>query len=229
MFDFIKTYLYCEAMNAYNLIVCFLTNNWDISKRNVYLEKLFDVKYTGNTFADILPTTKAILSNHKCFADCVLDNTILCWNGTYLSRQLVFLLIPFTATYAYFTRQVNSFNRINSNKKQIERIVQTVCCEWNKILLFYPEGMRNQTDKPLPLKYGVIKRLYLKKIPLQIMNTSNKDKVFNEKKMIFNKGITCNVVISKQYDPLCYDNLETFIDDITAEFNRIYLSNKPIS
>jgi len=226
MFELIKYYLYCEAMNAYNLLICVFTNNYDIASRNLYLQHLFNVKYTGHTYSDILPTTKAILSNHKSAADFFIDNTVLQWNGTYLSRWGAFLLIPFTATYTYFTRQTFFFNRSNSNKKQIEEIVKTVCKKWNKPMILYPEGTRNQSGKPLPLKYGVIKQLYLQNIPVQIMNISNKDKVFNEKKWTVNKGVTCNVVISQQYVPSSYDNLDTFIEDITKEFNRIYVSNE---
>jgi hypothetical protein len=209
------------------LIVCIVTNNYDIvrSNRNAFLQKLLDIKFTGHTFKDILPTTKAVLSNHKSAADCYIDNFTLCWNGTYLSRCMVFLFMPISATYGYVTRQAYFFNRSNSNKKQIEEIVQTICCKWNKILILYPEGTRNQSNKPLPLKYGVIKQLYLQKIPLQIMNISNKDNVCNEKKFFINKGVTCNVVISQQYDPVNYDNLETFINVVTDEFNRIYLEN----
>ena len=225
---FIYHNIYREYFVGLFSIFCHFIYGYNKHRYNTLLNSFYRVSFTGDTFdTSIKPTTKSVLVNHNTWADYFVDNIILNNNGCYLSRYLVFLAMPFSALNSLLTRQVYFFNRsatnrnkTNSNKRN--EFVHTICNKWNKIMIVYPEGTRNITGKPFPLKYGIIKELYLQQCPLQIMNVSNKTNIFNEKTLATTIGITCNVIISNQFDPKIYDSLDTFITDITTEFIRIY-------
>jgi 1-acyl-sn-glycerol-3-phosphate acyltransferase len=177
----------------------------------------YNIRFTGDTYEKINKTTKVVLMNHASFADFFIDNYILDCKGCYLSRYLVCLVIPLNALYCIITRQAYYFNR-NNIKHQIGDIIDTVCNQWEKIAILYPEGTRNTTKKVIPLKYGAIKQIYLRNLPLQIMNISNKDKVINEKQLNVNYGVVCNVIITEQIDPSKFETFDAFIEEITKKW-----------
>lgn len=183
---------------------------------NYYNIEYLQIKFTGDKFEKIDKTTKSVLFNHVSYADFIIDNYILQCKGCYLSNHYLFLIIPFTCIYAIITRQIYLFNRNTYNTQIGECIVDTVCNKWNRILLFYPEGRRNKTGKIIPLKFGIIKHLYLQKLPCQIINISNKEKVINENRLSVNYGVVCNVVITEQIDPVNFDTLDDFIEKIST-------------
>ena len=49
-------------------------------------------------------------------------------------------------------------------------------------MIVYPEGTRNLTDKPLPLKKGIIYYAYERNHPVQVIITKNKE--YSKKKEI---------------------------------------------
>ena len=220
-------------LNIFNLIyywLCFefaaiqcLFKCSNINKINKLLVNLFKVHFTGQTHVDIHATTKAILANHTTAADFFLDNHILNDEACYLSKYQMIFYIPFSITYAYLNRNIYLFDRKNTNQDKLLEIVDTICNKWNKRMIVYPEGTRNTTGKPVPLKYGVIKALYNAKISIQIMHVTNKHKILNEKTGDVCFDVICDVKISQQFDPKCYNSLDDFIREITEMWLKMYV------
>jgi 1-acyl-sn-glycerol-3-phosphate acyltransferase len=220
IFNFLCFLIYSQLYALYStLSICLFIGYKDnfFHDSNV---KTLKIKYTGDTFEKINSSTKVVIVNHLSWADCFIDNYILHCKGCYLSRNIMMFVVPFSAIYTILTRQAYFFNR-NNGKKIIGSIINTICNKWNKILILYAEGTRNTTGKPIPLKYGGIKQIYIQKLPCQIMNISNKNKVIDEKNFIINYGVICNVIITKQIDPNDYNSLEEFIEEIT----RVWIEN----
>ena len=180
-----------------------------------------DFDYENNNIAYDWQYTEVDGGGIKCKNYIICETVLPKWwyecKGCYLSRYLVCLIIPLNALYCIITRQAYYFNR-NNIKNQIGDIMDTVCNQWEKIAILYPEGTRNTTKKVIPLKYGAIKQIYLCNLPLQIMNISNKDKVINEKQLNVNYGIVCNVIITEQIDPSKFETLDAFIEEITKKW-----------
>jgi hypothetical protein len=177
-----------------------------------YINNYFEVKY--NTFENkINKETNVFLFNHLSFADYFIDNYILEGRGCYLSRYLVFFAIPMTSIYALITRQIYFFNR-SEGRKNIGKIIDTICNKWQKVLIMYPEGTRNTTGRPIPLKIKGLKEIFHQNLKCQIINVKNKEKVFNEKLFIINNNITCNVNISDIIDPKSFISFDDFFEHV---------------
>jgi 1-acyl-sn-glycerol-3-phosphate acyltransferase len=213
--NFSSIVIYTQMLAIYYSFVYFFGYKDD--NFHYFNTKIFQIKYSGDSYEKIVKTTKVVLVNHISFADFFIDNYVLECNGCYISRYLVILAIPFSALYCIITRQAYYFNRDNA-KHQIGDIIDTICNQWNKILILYPEGTRNTTGKVIPLKFGAIKHVYLQKFPCQIMNISNKDKVMNEKQFLVNYGVICNVIITEQIDPSKFETLDAFIEYISRKW-----------
>lgn len=186
-----------------------------------YINDTFQIKYEGDKCDKVNEDTNVILVNHISWTDFFMDNHILQSKGTYLARYLVFLVTPLSSIYSIIFKQVYYFNR-SRGKQDLPDIINKVCFQWNKILIVYPEGTRNTSGSPLPLRYGGIKEMYRQKLNVQIMTVSNKSKVFNERKLSFQKGILCNVIISNQFKAADYESFESFYSALTTMWNTIY-------
>eukprot|EP00924_Labyrinthula_sp_SR-Ha-C_P001547 maker-scaffold_18-snap-gene-1.2-mRNA-1 protein AED:0.14 eAED:0.14 QI:60/1/1/1/1/1/2/90/301 len=174
------------------------------------------------------------LSNHRSWADFFVDQAV-CFGAAYLSRKLVIVGTPSSSYYAYLSKSTIFFKR----KKGVDRkkLFELWDKEWesrNKKregkkpfgLIVYPEGTRNQKDKPLKLKTGVLQYSYEYKKPVQIVMTSGKEKVLNEKKFGGGFGETCVVNYSAVIHPEDFENFDEFkalvSQRFTEEWKNVY-------
>ena len=213
-------YILCQLICGYDILL--LLCNKYYYNNSINISKLFNVKFTGDNYKNIDKTTKAVLINHVSFADFFIDNCVLQGHGCYLSRWIIFIIMPFSSILSLLANQIYFFKRGNNKLSQLHNIVHTICNKNNRILIVYPEGTRNKTLTPIPLKLGMIKALYDKKIPLQIININNKHHVINEKTIQYNKNVTCNVIISQQLDPALFDTFDNFTTKICEIWINIF-------
>jgi 1-acyl-sn-glycerol-3-phosphate acyltransferase len=86
-------------------------------------------------------------------------------------------------------------------------------------LLVYPEGHRNLKKEPLPLRSGMIRYAFSRKMPLQMFMCSGYDEVINEKKISARWG---NAVVKyKIFEPIFTDqymNFDSLMDEIRSKF-----------
>lgn len=87
-------------------------------------------------------------------------------------------------------------------------------------MIAYPEGTRNQTQTPLPLKTGVLQYAYEYKRSVQCVVTANKETVCNEKKFSVGRGVALITSISAVVDPASFPTMEAFVTKVREEFAR---------
>ena len=108
-------------------------------------------------------TNKTILLvNHRSLADFFLHDCITGYQASHLARMMVALLLPGTWLCTFIDNSVWYFVR-GGRGKDLEPFFKWIDEKFNskrtlrKSLIVYPEGHRNTTDKPLPLKKGFIR------------------------------------------------------------------------
>jgi 1-acyl-sn-glycerol-3-phosphate acyltransferase len=160
------------------------------------------------------------ICNHVSFTDFFFDG-YLTQGACYISRFLVILAIPFSAFYAFFSEGIIFIikGKKNTKKKLIEKMKNKI--QINDLLL-YPEGTRNTTDQKLPLKLTCVEFAYESNTKIQIIISSNKRHVLDEKQWKINKNTKILVYYSHVFDPSEYSNLNDFKTDIVNEWNKIY-------
>lgn len=183
-----------------------------------------------------------ILANHRCSFDFIFDPHIS--KSSIVGRYKAVLSTFFLSILGIIERRIiymqKTFSRnfiFDKMKKHIEynsNLEKSI--EYNKRITYYPEGSRlNYTSidnidvvKSL-LKHGLIKSIYeYKKMPIQIILTKNKEKVYNEFTLNVEWDVKLPVYISKEINPNNFNNYEEFYNHICDEwykgFNVLYSS-----
>ena len=83
-------------------------------------------------------------------------------------------------------------------------------------VIVYPEGTRNQKMESLPLKMGCLKVAHTLGVPVQVVITTEKEKIFNEKAGSVALGVRCVVSVSPALKPKDFASLEDFIAAVQA-------------
>jgi len=89
----------------------------------------------------------------------------------------------------------------------------------------YPEGTRNLSDVSLPLKKGAMEVAYKLKVPVQVIITTNKDRMVNEKNLTVEYGVKMVVYYSKTIDPNDYENVQAWYTAIQVRFMQTWAQN----
>jgi len=168
------------------------------------------------------------LCNHRSFADFLID-TYITRGAFYLSRLLVILAIPVAALLGWLLGSIVFFKRVRGTDKTAlyNKCLQKL--ETNNLLV-YPEGTRNTGPTSKPLTYGMIRFAYKNNIPVQIVMTTNKERVMNEKKLTVERGVKCVVNIGKVIRCQDSPDIDHWCKKIAAEWDRHWEeTNAPIT
>jgi linoleoyl-CoA desaturase len=184
-----------------------------------------------------------ILPNHRTWVDFCLDPYIA--KASILGRVEAWLAISFASLICYFEKMIIVINKKDDRhttfSKMINHMNSKTPGQYNKRIIFYPEGKRcsyisceNIDDVKSKLKPGLLKSVYEYKLqPIQLMITNNKEKFFNEKKLSVGFNIHMTTYISKPIHPTNYSNFEDFYTAIATEWftiwNKVYEDQKPKS
>mmetsp|Transcript_1085 Transcript_1085/g.1090 ORF Transcript_1085/g.1090 Transcript_1085/m.1090 type:complete len:180 (+) Transcript_1085:229-768(+) len=164
------------------------------------------------------------LGNHRNIADFVIHDSVTKFTANYLSRALVGFAFPFMGIISHMTGRCWYFVRGQSTK-DLEQFYVWLDKKFSftenlrKHLIVYPEGHRNLKKEPLPLRTGMIRYAYLRKMPVQFFMCDGYDEVLNEKK--FTACFGTSIVKFKLFpliDPKDFDTVEAFIDKIKKDF-----------
>lgn len=166
-----------------------------------------------------------ILANHRSWADFLLDQYSA--RASIMGRRMGFVAAFGAALLGYVDNRNVMFIRGKDNRRDIyEKCVKHIQkTEFKRIVLF-AEGTRlsytmlnSVDDVKSYLKYGLLKEIYNdKRFPVQIMISSNKENVLNEKKFTVNYGVKVNTHISKSIHPNDYKTEMEFYDEIAKEW-----------
>ena len=166
-----------------------------------------------------------LIGNHRNFCDFVMHDVITEHTANFLSRALVGLVFPFMALVSIKTDGVWYF--VRGGTKDLNDFFAWIDEKFKRHLtgrthlLVYPEGHRNLKKEPLPIRSGMIRYAYSRKIPIQMFMCSGYDDTINEKKLSSRWGRT--VVDYKVYEPIFtdqYSNFESLIEELKINFSK---------
>lgn len=164
------------------------------------------------------------LCNHRSWADFWIDYDIV-KGGCYISRNIIKKILFGTSAWAEKANNILFFDRGDTRSKY--ELYKKILEKINKRnMIIYPEGTRQTSNVSKPLKIGLIKLAYENNIPLQVVITSNKEKIFSQKKLEYNKNIKCTYYASEKIKPSEYKSLDKFIKGVQEiwdeSWNEIY-------
>jgi 1-acyl-sn-glycerol-3-phosphate acyltransferase len=166
-----------------------------------------------------------MLGNHRNFCDFIMHDVITEHTSNFLSRALVGFVFPFMAFISYITDGVWYF--VRGQGKDLDEFFSWIDSKFalhktgRTHLLVYPEGHRNLKKEPLPLRSGMIRYAFSRKLPLQMFMCSGYDNVMNEKKLSAEWGSVD--VKYKVYEPIftdSYTNFESLMNEIRVLFQE---------
>ncbi|GMH32556.1 hypothetical protein BSKO_00390 [Bryopsis sp. KO-2023] len=164
------------------------------------------------------------LCNHRSWCDFFLDMVLAEGRASVLSRGMVFVVFTLGCLFAWCGNYIQFFNR--SAVKDHEKFNQ-----WLEDMLkqgplpgivVYPEGHRNLKSTPLPLRRGILKFGYSRKIPCQIIMTKNKESVICEKNLTIGFGKKLVVGYSDVIDPAEFDDFEIFAKKVQIVWDNMW-------
>jgi 1-acyl-sn-glycerol-3-phosphate acyltransferase len=230
--NFIKNYFYV------NLIPLKIMFDFTIKTEIEYIQKCYYNIYKM-FYCSIYRMTRNTVShkkkiiyftNHRTFADFIIDLIVVNNTGTFISRYLVVVGMPGVIIFNFVTSMMELFNRkqgktdINNFENILKRIQET-----DRNIVIYPEGTRRHGyDYACDLKKGGVYYSYKNDSPIQFVITYGKDDILNEKKMIAIPNINAFVYYSKVYDQDYekYKSMEEWYQYVNSEwktfFNTIY-------
>jgi len=173
------------------------------------------------------------LSNHRSWADFIIDNIVTEYCSKFISRIEVAYILPL---YVYICGHLIAdvmifFRRGKTSISDFEKLIK-----YNQLnnksgndIFVYPEGTRRSgLDYACDLKKGLIYYAYKENCPIQFIISKNKEKLLNEKRFISEKNVNVFVHYSGVYYPdvTKYRSMQEFYDFINAEwkttFHQVY-------
>lgn len=212
-------FIYSNFNGLYYSIKYKITNkNYKIHP--VGINKLLKTKATQINSNEIKKDKCIYLFNHRSWADLWIDYDIV-GGASYISRNIMKYVIGGQSLLASTTKNVIYFNRDNKTKDNRKILYDKIIKRLDeRNIVLYPEGTRNTTNKPLPLKMGIIKLAYQNKIPVQIIICKNKEKVFSFKKLSYQTNIECPYYVSGVIYPESFKSLDEFIEKVKIKWNE---------
>lgn len=206
-----------------------LFNRKILNKNMGYILKFLNTKYIILNNKDKI-NNGFIISNHSSLIDFIYD--IYITDCIILSHYKSLLIFP-SIIISYLNNNLILFNRNNCkerlkfHKKVLKQIGQ------DRISLFHPEGHFKKYNQKITyelieknLKYGLIKNIYeFGNKPLQVLISTNKEKVMGSLKYDFCDVNFGKTIFSKYSEPIYPKNFETFElfkDHIINEWVSIY-------
>jgi 1-acyl-sn-glycerol-3-phosphate acyltransferase len=191
---------------------------------------MFRVKYKlyGNSLLD----KGFILANHRSFTDSLYDPGVT--NSAVCGRLAGYLILPMQFILGLIEKRTILINRNrdrNENFKNIINHLELPNNYYSNRILFFPEGTRKSYSSleryecEKILKPGLLKSIYeYKKLPVQLLISSSKEDIINEKKLKvgFNKMI--KTFISSPIYPKDYSSFNEFFTKICDEWYNSHIS-----
>ena len=196
--------------------LCINQHIWDDS--SFIIQKILNVKIIMLNNNKII-NNGIILTNHRSFADCVIDPYIFKCPG--IGRWMALAASGIFGLFSLFFNRAIVINR-NLTRNEIYNKIKI-----SSLYYFYPEGTRcshvqlPDNYKNIDLKMGLLKSIFedTQNKCIQIIIHKNKENILNEKKLIIGVGVNLYYNINEA----CiytrdYDTFDSFIDKIKLEW-----------
>ena len=169
-----------------------------------------------------------MLFNHVSAADFLVHDLICEHQANYLSSFIIAILFPLTWITTQAQAGVFYFVR-GGRGHHLEPFFRWVDGQYERYyrvrhnLIAYPEGHRNLKRIPLPLKHGMIRYAFERRMLVQITMAFGVDDAVNEKAM---KKNFCPVPVEFRrcapIDPDDYESIPEFYKHVSTRFMELY-------
>jgi 1-acyl-sn-glycerol-3-phosphate acyltransferase len=205
-------------------------NNWWSLLVGFYIKYIYGIKHKIVSRHKLIEKG-FVLANHRSFADFAIDPYYT--KSTGLGRVMAFMAVFPNSILGYLDNRIIYFRR----GKYTGEMLFKMCLDhmktdglFTKRILFYPEGTRkkylflkDEQELISHLKHGLLKRVYnLKKYPVQLFISSNKEIVMNEKNLSANYGVEVNSSFSIPIFPEKFKTYQEFVDEIAKKWLICY-------
>lgn len=172
-----------------------------------------------------------LIANHRGFYDFFWDSVIT--KSSPVGRQLAVMAMNVAGLLTYLENRIVIFKRGSLNRTQLfQKMLDHMKkkSKYSKRVLFYPEGTRLKyqhldgvEDLKRKFKYGILKCVYEhQSLPIQIIITSNKDKIVSEKTLQAFKNVETKSNLSKPIHPSEFETFEAFVDEVANVWYESY-------
>jgi len=162
---------------------------------------------------------------HRGVADFFVHKEIIEGRGATLSRFLLAGIFPLLWLATRSDRSVWFFRRDRLPSR--EAFYRWLDGEFERCpldgLIVYAEGHRNRSDRPLPLKAGLIRYAYRRGLPVQVLATAGTERVVDEKARIVRHGVVVTFRIEPPIEPGRYSDERSFYVAVRDRFERSFL------
>lgn len=168
------------------------------------------------------------LMNHRSWADFLVDQYTTHGRAMFMSRWAVFFAFPVFLTACKAMGGLLLFKRgsVGDKAKFNAWIDKEIAKSQQSAIAVYPEGHRSTLSESLPLKRGMLRYAYERKMPVQIIIGSNKEAILSERHCTARLGQTVAVGYSDMIDPSAYGDFEKFMDKVQSlwdqQWNTVY-------
>ena len=146
-----------------------------------------------------------------------------------ISRMAVFLCFPIFMLQAWMGGIVLLIRRNKKGRdfEDFNAYVDAQCADSPlQGIIVYPEGTRNVKPQALPLRRGMLRYGYSRKLMFQVVITAGKERVLSQKLLAANSGETLVTGMGRPIDPNDFADFEAFFRAIQkawdAEWERVY-------
>lgn len=162
---------------------------------------------------DVAQGKVVYLTNHRAWCDFFVDMWVTGARAQPLSRRAVGMAFPAFTSSLLCIRSILLFNR--AGVKDTEKFNRWLDSELSEgpqnSLLVYPEGTRSLKTQSLPLKRGMLRYAFSRKLPVQVVITAGKEEVLNERRRWVHLGRTLATGCSEVLDSSQFDDFEEFV------------------
>lgn len=189
-----------------------------------FVEEL--MKFLGPEILEISPAPTEegcmVLTNHVNWSDFVID-ICLVPKGVYVSRNILkYLFFPGSIFRDWLYGDVVFFKRgWQASKARLYRDVAEKVAEGRSVIV-YPEGTRNPRAEQLPLKLGLVKLAYERKLPVYVSMTSGKADICDEHRKVVTLGAPIRNRKSRLLAPTDFDTFQAFVAGVQLEWDKLW-------
>ncbi|GAB4821617.1 hypothetical protein N2152v2_008663 [Parachlorella kessleri] len=222
---------WCFQLGALTLFIRF----WVFGKRNDvegvirFLKWAFQYRVVQIGDEKLFKDRRCVyLANHRSWADFFVDMYVVAGDAVPLSRKEVGMAFPAFTSSLMAVKAILLFNR--GGVKNLERfnswLDKASMAAHSQNLLVYPEGTRSLRQASLPLKRGMLRYAYTRRLPVQVMITAHKEEVLNERRRTAHWGRTLVVGFSEVLDSTQFAEFDAFMAEVQrvwdAQWERVH-------
>jgi 1-acyl-sn-glycerol-3-phosphate acyltransferase len=188
-----------------------------------HLMRLLRVKFRTTTKSKTVmdDTTQPVvfLSNHRSFADFIVDSAFL-GSTCFVARRMICAGVPCCAMWGIARGWLWTFQRGVKHKEGTSNWFLKFLMDKRKVysrkgVVIYPEGTRTHLPRGAPLKPGGLVAIHNLGWPVQIIITTNKELIMNESTFDLGMDVECVTSISETIHSKNYATADEFIEVVS--------------